>query len=176
MNFCDETYYQNFAGALLKEVLADEILSLQVVGEENQFTRFNGGKVRQTGFIKNGVVEATLIAGHDGKYNKSSFLLQISGDSNHDIATAKSQLKHLRRDLENLPLDPYIKCPVGENQSHQVKKGSIPSPEKLTEHVLKEGSKLDLVGLLSAGQCVRGLFDSVGNRHWFSVNSFNVDY
>ena len=57
-----ESDFQQLCNILLDNLQTEEYLTIELNGEQTQFIRFNGAKVRQTGIVKDGSIKLTLIA------------------------------------------------------------------------------------------------------------------
>lgn len=167
-----ETSFQHLADTLRQKCQPSEAFTLQLVGEESQFLRFNRAKVRQTGCVTDCNVTLTLMS--NGRSASISFPLE--GDRDVDRAELIQALSHLRQDLPQLPTDPYLVLPSGEAQSHETHPGTLLAPEQVAETVLAPASGLDMAGIYASGRQLRGYADSAGQQHWFLTDTFILDY
>jgi len=151
-------------------------LSLQ--GENSQFTRFNGSKVRQSGQVCDAQLRLTLMNAQ--RSTQASF--PFVGDFRADWATTEQMLNSLQTDLPHLPEDPYIVLPASsaglseQTRSREVRSGSLIPTAAVGKTLLASTEHLDFSGLYAGGISYRAYGDSAGKRHWFETPSFTLDY
>lgn len=150
----------------------DEYLIVQLKAENTQFIRFNNAKVRQTGVVIDGKVSLKLTANQRVTYAE----FPLTGDIDIDLEIAIDNLIYARSNLENLPDDPYIIIPKNEGSSHEIYEGKLLSYEEAIEEILKPVQGLDFTGYYAGGSIIRANYNSLGQKHWFSTDSFFVDY
>ncbi len=56
------------------------------------------------------------------------------------------------------------------------RRASLPSAQEATGHVIAAAAGRDLVGIYAAGTLYRGFANSLGQRNWHEVDSFNFDW
>ncbi|MEB3214255.1 MAG: metallopeptidase TldD-related protein, partial [Leptolyngbyaceae bacterium] len=167
----EQTFFQ-LAQHVFDQAHSDEAMSLSLVAEQSQFTRFNRAKVRQTGVVQDGEMTLTLMAG-----DRTTFYeMPMTGNLETDRIMVQSALDELRRDIRDLPEDPYQVPPAGKAQSHDVHQGDLLSPDQAVAEILPVVSGLDFTGLYAGGLSIRAYADSIGQRHWFCTDSFTLDY
>jgi predicted Zn-dependent protease len=167
-----ETTFDKLLEALLDKKTEDENFTIRLSSERSQFTRFNCGKVRQTGIVSDGRIKLTLI-----KNQRSNFCnFPFTGNWDLDWPVAYQSLQELREEIRLLPVDPYIVLPSGNNNSREVNLGELLPPENVINSILKPVQDLDFTGIYAGGIVIRGYGDSSGQRHWFVTDSFNLDY
>lgn len=160
------------ANALFAALKPDETLSLGLWAEETDFIRLNEARVRQVTHVHQAELEVQL-QGHDKTLNlRWSIALRPSAD----ISLSLLNLGRARLLLEKLPQDP---CQVkiknnGESVSDFV--GDYPSSPELIRRVLGTTEGFDFVGQICAGSMISANRNSLGQSHWFSTDSFFVDY
>ena len=167
-----ESSFQKLCERLLQAIKPQEYLIIELNGEQTQFVRFNGAKVRQTGVVKDGTIKLTLMAN-----NKTvNAVFPFTGDDKTDQALGQENLEHLRQELPQLPEDPYLVLPENNGTTREVYPGNLLPSEKVFSEILSPVSDLDMTGLYTAGSVIRGNANSLGQFHWFSTESFIVDY
>ncbi|EFA72403.1 conserved hypothetical protein [Raphidiopsis brookii D9] len=167
-----EKNFHNLREILLSKKLDQEDFTINLSSERSQFTRFNQGKVRQTGVVYDGSVHLTLMAD-----NRSGFChFPFTGNWEIDWEVACQNLAELREEISMLPVDPYIVLPEGEGNIREIHKGELLAPEKVPDSILTSLENLDFTGMYAGGIIMRGYGDSKGKSHWFVTNSFNLDY
>lgn len=167
-----ETTFDRLVAGLLNELQPDEHLKLGLIGEQSQFIRFNHAKVRQTGCVSDGQLTLTLM-----RDQRSGFYeFPMTGHWETDWQQAQVALMDLRQDVPQLPEDPYLVLPAGEATSREVNAGTLLRTESIVDAVLPQVAGLDFTGIYGAGSQVRAYADSTGQKHWFSTESFALDY
>ncbi|RZM77259.1 TldD/PmbA family protein [Leptolyngbya iicbica] len=167
-----ENTFNQLMDALMPQLAEGEAVTVGLVAEESEFTRFNHAKVRQTGSIENGSMSVTLMA--DGRSATES--ITFTGDKASDWPLLMTALHTLRDELPQLPEDPYIVLPDGDDHSREVYDGELLGMSAIAPTILPNMSGLDAVGLYAGGRCVRAYADSAGQRHWFATETFTLDY
>ncbi|BAZ89248.1 hypothetical protein NIES932_07230 [Raphidiopsis curvata NIES-932] len=167
-----EKNFHNLREILLSKKSDQEDFTLNLSSERSQFTRFNQGKVRQTGVVYDGSVHLTLMAD-----NRSGFCnFPFTGNWEIDREVACQNLEELREEISILPVDPYIVLPGGGESIREVHRGELLAPEKAPDSILTSLENLDFTGMYAGGMIMRGYEDSRGKSHWFATDSFNLDY
>ncbi len=148
--------------------------SASLSGENSQFTRFNGSKVRQSGHVCDGQLQITLMSAERTTTAKVPFV----GEFETDWATAQRAIARLQAEFPHLPVDPYIVVPIASShgQSRELRGGQLLPAEAVAETLLEPVQALDFSGLYAGGLAYRAYGDSAGNRHWFEAPSFTLDY
>ncbi|MDJ0599870.1 MAG: TldD/PmbA family protein [Crocosphaera sp.] len=167
-----ESSFQKLCHILLNNLKSEEYLTIELNGEQSQFIRFNGAKVRQTGIVKDGSIKLTLIADKRTAFATFSF----TGDEETDSQIAVENLNNLRQELPQLPEDPHIVLPKNNGTTKEIYPGNLLPTEKAVNEILTPVSNLDMTGLYTAGSVIRGNGNSEGQFHWFATENFIVDY
>ncbi|MEA5532941.1 TldD/PmbA family protein [Crocosphaera sp. XPORK-15E] len=167
-----ESSFKQLCDHLINILNTDEHLSIELSSEQTQFIRFNGAKVRQTGMVKDGTIKLTLIANQRTAYAAFPFTVDVTTDSK----IGRENLDYLRKELPQLPEDPHIVLPENCGSSREVYPGILLSPEKVVNEILHPVSQIDMTGIYTAGQVIRGNANSAGQFHWFATESFILDY
>ncbi|NEQ45499.1 MAG: TldD/PmbA family protein [Leptolyngbya sp. SIOISBB] len=167
-----EITFNQLIDALLPQLVDGESVTVSLVAEISEFTRFNHGKVRQTGSIENGSLSVTLMA-NDRSATES---ITFTGEKAADWPLLMAALATLRAELPQLPEDPYIVLPAGDAHSREVYDGDLLALDAIAPTLLAPMAGLDAVGLYAGGRSVRAYADSAGQRHWFDTATFTLDY
>ena len=148
--------------------------SLSLAAEDSQFTRFNRAKVRQTGQVRDGQLQLTLMT----EQQTTTAHIPFVGEFETDWAVAEQAIAALQKDLPHLPVDPYVVLPEASDQgrSREVRSGKLLSATTVAETLLAPVQSLDFSGLYAGGLSYRAYSDSAGKRHWFETPSFTLDY
>lgn len=161
----------SLADALTRELRTEEIFTCWFNGERSNFIRFNHGKVRQAGHVRQRHLDLRLI--RDGRQATRSLALTGSAD---DFFNAKEALAQLRRVIDDLPLDPYLLFATDVKSSETKRLGKLPNSSQAVEQIIEQASGLDLVGIYAAGPMFRGFANSFGQRNWHEVENFNFEW
>lgn len=167
-----ENSFNQLIETLLIQKTATEQFTLRLSSEHSQFTRFNYGKVRQTGVVADGSIELTLMENQ----RRSFRCFPLTGNREIDSLAAHTALLELREELKVLPLDPYLVLPSGNNISREVNSGQLLPPDSVVPTILAPVGELDFTGLYAGGLVIQGYADSQGQKHWFTTDTFTLDY
>jgi predicted Zn-dependent protease len=167
-----EIAFNQLVEALLNDLKTDEAMTLELVGEDSQFVRFNGAKVRQTGCVTDGQIQLTLM--HHQRHAFWEF--PFTGAFEIDWQRTKQGLDEIRQEIEQLPEDPYLVLPAGNATSREVHEGYLLTSDATVSAILPSVAELDFTGIYAGGSLVRAYADSAGQKHWFRTESFALDY
>ncbi|HEY9909284.1 MAG TPA: TldD/PmbA family protein [Thermosynechococcaceae cyanobacterium] len=167
-----ETSFKHLTHLLQEAMEQNEHFALLLNSEQSQFLRFNQAKVRQAGTVQDGTLSLTLM----WLDRSSTYDLPFTGDRAIDEIQLRNALADLRREVPQLPVDPYLVLPVGSSTSREVYTGELLAEDAVAETLLSIVSGLDFAGIYAAGTLIRGYADSAGQNHWFVTNSFALDY
>ena len=166
-------YFENITKELFKNIKSNELLIINFDAEESKFVRLNKGKIRQAGSVKQ--ISMTLSLSTKDKRNLKSYV-RLNGSFERDISTLIKTLNYLRRELPDLPKDPYMMFSTSVHSTEISSKKQSTSDEVILEHILNSATKLDLVGIFSSGSIYTGLANSLGQKNWHEDYSFSFDY
>jgi len=167
-----EKLFDQLADKIFSSLAAEEHLSLSLQAEESQFTRINGGRIRQTGLVNDNSVHVDLVVNN----RRATASLSLSGEMESDFERLSIELNRLRDEAAQLPEDPYIVLSSGGETSYTDKQGSLLDVEHSADKLLPVMQGVDLSGIWASGRIYRGNANSAGNRHWFATDSFFLDY
>ncbi|MCM1982258.1 TldD/PmbA family protein [Lyngbya confervoides] len=167
-----EASFDQLCDRLFNALAPAEHLSIELMGEQSHFMRLNAARVRQTGLVTDGKIRLTFI--HDAKTATATF--PFTGDLERDTRLGLDQIALLRADLPQLPDDPYLIRPQNLGSSHDAYAGTLLDPDQVADAILPTVQGLDFTGIYAAGPIVRANRNSVGQRHWFSTETFFLDY
>ena len=166
-------YFQNIANELFKNTQSDEFLILNFDAEVSNFIRLNKGKIRQPGNVKQ--ISISLSLSNKDKRNLKSFV-RLNGNFQRDISTLIRTLNYLRRELPDLPKDPYLMFSKSVQSTQVSGLNETGDDRENLDYILNKVSGLDLVGIYSSGYIYSGLANSLGQLNWHSDYSFSFDY
>lgn len=164
--------FDQLGQALRSHLQPDQHFTLQLLGEQSQFIRFNRAKVRQTGWVQDGQLHLTLMQAGRVGYRGFPF----TGVFDSDWQQALTAFMELQQEVPLLPEDPYLVLPAGQARSREIHQGKLLTPQESAIAILSEVSGLDFTGIYAAGSLVRGYADSAGQQHWFATDLFSLDY
>jgi predicted Zn-dependent protease len=167
-----ETYFNDVAALLDRSVAAGEIYTCRLDAEISDFVRLNRGKVRQPGTVSQCYLRLHLIDG--GQHAEQC--LTVAGDLGQDRALIASALSTLRDTIAALPEDPHLNFATDVRTSRLTRSSPLPAAEEVVETILAAANGMDLVGIYAAGPVYRGFANSLGQRNWHEVRSFNLQW
>jgi len=153
-------------GRVLKPL---EVLLCEFSGERSDFVRFNRGKVRQAGSVEQSYVSLRLIR----ERRQASATLAVGSE---DFDASRRALEQLRGVLEDLPEDPWLLVNEVPRSSAVERRGALVPAEGVAQQVVGKAQGQDLVGIYAGGTIRRGFANSLGQRNWHEVDSFNFDW
>jgi predicted Zn-dependent protease len=167
-----EPYFGEVAALLDRSLAAGEVYTCRLDAESSDFVRLNRGKVRQPGTVTQCYLRLHLIGGS----RHAEQCLTVSGDLGRDREPILGALARLRATLAALPDDPHLSYATDVHPSRVVRSGAALPAEAIIETVLEAARGLDLVGLYAGGPVYRGFANSLGQRNWHEVTSFNLQW
>ena len=167
-----EKLFNSLSEKLIDQLNVDEYLKISINGEHSQFIRFNQSKVRQSGIVEDASLYMNLIK--DGKTCSGSFTLTDNWASNEKFAL--EELKRLRTEIIDLPKDPFIVIPKNVGSSRENNEGNLLPEEEVVSALCPAMKNVDLAGIWSSGRIFSGNANSAGQTHWFSTDTFSLDY
>jgi predicted Zn-dependent protease len=165
-----EQFY-GLAARLEKAIGAGETLLSNLAAERSDFVRFNKALVRQAGSVEQSYLSLRLVRG--GRQASASIALAGNED---DLAPASSTLGRLRDALKDLPADPWLLINEKPQSSSTERHGTVLPAQEVVEQALRCAKGRDLVGFYAGGTIYRGFANSLGQRNWHEVDSFNFDW
>ena len=166
-------YFQRIVLELFKNIQKDEFLIINFDAEESNFVRLNKARIRQPGNVRQ--ISMSLSLSNRDKRNLKSFV-RLNGDFNRDLATLIKTLNYLRRELPDLPKDPYLLFSKSVQSTEICDIEKTINDEGNLDYIFSKVSGLDLVGIYSSGYIYTGLANSLGQFNWHSDYSFSFDY
>src|SRR4051812_30331505 len=145
------------------------MLLCEFSGERSDFVRFDRGKVRQAGSVEQSYVSLRLIRDR----RQASATLALGGE---DFDACRMALDQLRRVLGDLPEDPWLLVNEASRSTAAERRGALVPAEAVAQHVVGKAQGQDLVGIYAGGTICRGFANSLGQRNWHEVDSFDFDW
>ncbi len=164
--------FQHLGQALFNELKNTEELNLTLNAEDNTYLRFNQSKVRQNTFVSQKLMSLNF----QNKGRKVAFDVMLTGDLNEDLGLTKSLLQRARQEIEVLPEDPFVTAFENRGTSDKNHSGKILDSETAISNIAEATQGCDFAGFYAGGTSVKANQNSKGQSHWFSTESFFVDY
>ena len=166
-----QNYFKKISDLLFNALESSEILILNFDAEETDFVRYNKSKIRQAGRVHQVSLDINLIK--KGKTLRSS--LRLSTEYNKDKTLLVRTLFFLRREVNELPKDPYLIYEKNINSSNIIDDQGL-NAQDMSSRILDISSSHDMVGILSSGKIIKGFANSLGQFNWHESDSFNFDW
>ncbi len=166
-----QDYFKKISDLLFNALESSEILILNFDAEETDFVRYNKSKIRQAGRVQQISLDLNLIK--KGKTLRSS--LRLSTEYDKDKTLLVRTLFFLRREVNELPKDPYLIYEKKINSSNSIDDQGL-NAQEMSTRILDLSSHHDMVGILSSGKIVKGFANSLGQFNWHESDSFNFDW
>jgi predicted Zn-dependent protease len=144
-----------------------ETLLSHLGAERSDFVRFNQARVRQAGSVEQAYLTLRLVRERRQASATTSLL---------ELSDLEALLGSLRDALDGLPEDPWLLVNEEPRSTATERRGALPSPESVVDEVVKKASGRDLVGIYAGGTIHRGFANSLGQKNWHEVDSFNFDW
>ena len=165
-------YFQKISDKLFNSLEKHEILVLNFDAEKTDFVRFNHAKIRQAGNVNQATLTLNLIF----KKKTLTSVIRLSTDFEKDSVLLIRTLYYLRREIPELPKDPYLMYEQNINSFEKNIIGSKLDNYSITGNILDNCHALDMVGILSSGTIMKGFANSLGQFNWHESESFNFDW
>lgn len=164
--------FYELADALTAELHAGEVLLLNFSGEESDFIRFNHGKVRQPGSVRQAYVSVHLIDG--SRHARAT--VGVAGKAADDLTRCKAALVEVRALVALVSEDPHLLYATDVHSTEAARPNQLPPAQEPMEAILDAAGNLDFVGIHAQGRICSGFANSLGQRNWFSSHSFILDW
>lgn len=167
-----EQYFHALADAIQDRMLGREVFTAWFAGEDSQFVRFNHGKVRQPGSVRQIFLRLHLIDGA----RHAERTLTVTGSRADDEPLLVDALAGLRATIADLPDDPHLLYAREVQSTRNVRRVVLPDADEAVETIVAAAQGNDLVGFYACGPIYRGFANSFGQRNWHEVGSFNFEW
>ena len=167
-----KSYFKKVSEYLFNNLESNEILILNFDAEQTDFVRFNHAKIRQAGNVDQATLTLSLV------YKRKSLnsVIRLSLDYPKDSVLLLRTLYYLRREIPELPQDPYLMYERNLNSFDRETKNKSLDSFNITDSILQGCHSLDMVGILSTGAIMKGFSNSLGQFNWHESQSFNFDW
>ncbi len=149
-----------------------ETLLATFCGESSDFVRFNRARVRQAGSVNQASLRLTLV----DRGRRLHSTLTAAFDLEVDRAAIAAAIAAMRAELPSVPVDPLLLYATRVASSNRERSGRLPDAEEAVDCVIRAAGGDDLVGIFASGPVFRGFANSLGQRNWHRVDSFQLDW
>lgn len=167
-----QSYFYSLADFVQSQIHSGETTLAWLSAEESNFVRFNKNTVRQAGSVK----QLTLTLSFIHNQRRAESAISLAGIRESDQALVKATIESLRRDVDDLPEDPYLLFNQTPQSSEHIGESNLPSDADMLDQVMGQGVGKDLVGLYASGVIYKGFANSLGQRNWHRVDNFNFEW
>ncbi len=167
------SYFDELVTWATGHLSGEEVLTATLGGENSDFVRFNAGRVRQAGSVRQRELGLDLIEGN----RHTSSTLELTQDTEIDRARVLRTLESLREQRAMVPEDPYLVYSTSDVRTSTVRRADLPEPATVLGEVGEAASgPADLVGIYAAGDSFDGFASSLGQRNWAQSATFSLDW
>ncbi|WP_047236756.1 hypothetical protein, partial [Chromobacterium subtsugae] len=124
-------HFKLLANELKRQLREGEGFTLWLEAESTDFVRFNHGKVRQAGSVRQAYLDVRLLRGS----RQVTQQLSLSGDD-HDLALLESSLPALRAALDDVEDDPFLLLNDKPQDSERLSAAALPDGAAMAEDIL----------------------------------------
>ncbi|PHV10485.1 TldE/PmbA family protein [Chitinimonas sp. BJB300] len=165
-------YFDAIAADVFASLSPGEQATLWLAGETSDFVRFNHAKVRQAGEVKQLYMTVHLLLGQKHVSQK----IALAGILVEDSASLHQVLVDLRSIIDEVADDPYLLMNTELQSTEHYEFNLLPPTEQMVADIMKAVGDADLVGILAAGPVFKGFANSLGQRNWHEVASWNFNW
>jgi predicted Zn-dependent protease len=164
--------FESLARRIFSALRGAEVLLLNLEGEDSDFVRFNRGRVRHAGHVRQRELRLDLVSGA----RRVRGHLQLGNDLEADADRSIGLLSRLREQLPHVPDDPYLLYATTPHDTEHIGANRLLPGSDALDQVLEMATGLDLVGTWSGGLSLFGFANSLGQRNWHSEHGFCLDW
>jgi predicted Zn-dependent protease len=163
--------FTSLSGALERTLKGGETLLCNLSAERSDFVRFNKALVRQAGSVEQCYLTLRLAR----ERRQAQATVALAGNT-QDLDVAKAALSRLRDALAGLPADPLFLVNEEPKSTSSERRGKLAPAAVVVDEALEQARGRDMVGFYAGGTMYRGFANSLGQRNWHEVDSFNFDW
>jgi predicted Zn-dependent protease len=167
-----KNYFDQLCQFCFSALKPQEYVTASLTGEDSSFLRLSQALVRQNTLVEQYSLSLQFII----QKRKITYELALTQNKEADQNRILSLLERARQEAQILPEDPFVVIPENNGTSDVHHAGSLLSPTDALDAISTAAAGSDFVGLYAAGTVFRGSQNSVGQKHWFSSESFFMDY
>ena len=168
----ERDYFYALGDHAAAQAVDAEVVLLNLRGESSDFIRYNQTRVRQAGRVHQARLHASLVS--EGRQASAAF--DLCGSVNADRLRLDSVLTSLRRERAMLPEDPYLDFSAVVNNSERTAPAALPDAAEANARIAETFDGLDMTGIWACGELCSGFANSLGQKNWHAVGSFNFDW
>lgn len=165
-------YFKALSGRILSQAKSGEELSLALSGENTDFVRWNRSRIRQN----TSVTQLNLIFHFQMGSRQVSYEVNATHNLEADLQTLQSLLERARKEVEVLFEDEFVVPMKNYGVSETFFQGGDLELNKVGAEITALTEKVDMAGILVVGPQYRAHANSKGQNHWFSTETFYLDY
>ncbi len=150
----------------------EESMTVSLVSEKTLYARLNHSKIRQSTNVDQSEVEIQFVS-NSRELKKS---MTLTWDEGEDFKRLQLLIESARKEAEILPETPFIVDPENNASSDQDILLERSNNEEVIDQIFKPIQGIDLAGLYTDGWVIRANQNNKGQKHWFSTESFYLDY
>ena len=165
-------HFNTVADHVLAQLKAGEALTLNLTAEETLFVRFNNNRVRQN----TDVSQTSLAMRLQSQGRTVDKARTLTGDADTDCAALCQLLQACREEALALPVDANQVPMANNGSSRDDFTGALLAAQDVVGAVVGPAAGCDLAGLYAGGVVIRANRNSLGQSHWFSTETFFLDY
>ncbi|MEO8137074.1 MAG: TldD/PmbA family protein, partial [Betaproteobacteria bacterium] len=143
-----EANFHEMARVIDGALQAGEAYTASFAAEDTDFVRFNGGRVRQPGSVRQSGLSIDLIRGRRHAVHS----LTLSGDVIDDSAQVRRAVADLRTALADVEDDPFLLYATEVRSSRTVRDGRLLEAGQAVDAIVESARGLDMVGIYAAGR------------------------
>lgn len=167
-----KSLYKELNQEIFSHLKEGEEVVTNLKGEDTNYLRYNGGKVRQNTQVHQ--YEFSI------RYKKAAKTLSAfwSFENNREKAlkTGLEKLAWLRKECAEYPDSPHLPIIENNGQSDSDFKGRLPTSAEAMKDIAAAVKDHDFCGFIANGSQTYSSENSKGQSHWFSKESFFLDY
>ncbi|NEX61707.1 TldD/PmbA family protein [Noviherbaspirillum galbum] len=167
-----QQYFNEVAAFLAARLRGQEQFKCWLEAESSDFVRFNRSAVRQPGHVRQIMLTVDLADG----LRHAAATLSLGGSLAGDQDLLGNTIGRLRTQIASLPEDPYLLPVTAGGNTERITASRLPSGRDMADQMLDAARGVDMVGILAAGPVYRGFANSLGQRNWHEMSSFNADW
>ncbi|WP_374353513.1 TldD/PmbA family protein [Chitinimonas sp.] len=164
-------HFHRLADSVHAALHAGEGFTLWLAAETSDFVRFNHGKVRQAGQVRQCYITLRLLRGQ--RHLSETVSLGCGAD---DAATVLRTLAQLRTLLDDVAEDPHLLLADAVHTTLHAAPSKLPDAGQMTADIVDAAAGCDLVGILASGPVCHGFANHHGQRNWHDTSSWNFDW
>mgnify|MGYP002851198805 FL=1 len=167
-----DSNFKNLSDRLFGLLDNDQILTLSLSGENSHFCRLSESKVRQIGDVIDTSLSLSIIS--DNRICHGG--ITLTNDFETNLKLASFELSRLKKEVKQLPSDPFIVMPKNSDSLIEKNQGNLLDKKQTVNSLTKIVEDVDLAGIWASGNIYRGCSNSLGLFHWFETDTFSLDF